>query len=85
MGADHEGAVEIAYGVEHESQLKGYASEAVLASVQWALVQPDVRVVRAATPPWHRGSQRVLEKCGMRRTGSRESPIGEIDEYERWR
>jgi ribosomal-protein-alanine N-acetyltransferase len=82
---DHQGAVEIAYGVEHESQSRGYATEAVLASVAWALEQPEVRVVRAATPPWHRGSQRVLEKCGMRRVGARESPIGEIDEWERWK
>jgi RimJ/RimL family protein N-acetyltransferase len=82
---DHVGAVEIAYGVEHDSQRQGYATEAVTTSVAWALAQPDVRVVRAATPPWHRGSQRVLEKCGMRRVGSRESPIGEIDEWERWR
>lgn len=82
---DHDGVVEIAYGVEHESQRLGYATEAVCASVAWALAQPDVRVVRAATPPWHRGSQRVLEKCGMRRVGARESPIGEIDEWERWK
>ncbi len=82
---DHDGAVEIAYGVETDSQSRGYATEAVCASVAWALEQPDVRVVRAATPPWHRGSQRVLEKCGMRRVGSRESPIGEIEEWERWK
>jgi ribosomal-protein-alanine N-acetyltransferase len=81
---DHEGAVEIAYGVEPESQRFGYAKEAVLASVLWALAQPDVRVVRAATPPWHVGSQRVLERCGLRRTGARDSPIGEIEEWERW-
>lgn len=82
---DHEGAVELAYGVEPESQRSGYATEAVLASVVWALEQPEVRVVRAATPPWHVGSQRVLERCGLRRTGARDSPIGEIEEWERWK
>lgn len=82
---DEEGAVEIAYGVEEDSQRFGYATEAVLASVVWALEQPEVRIIRAATPPWHLGSQRVLEKCGLRRCGVRESPIGELEEWERHR
>lgn len=82
---DEEGAVEVAYGVEEESQRKGYATEATRVSVEWALAQHDVRVVRAATPPWHIASQKVLERCGLARTGARESPLGEIWEYERRR
>lgn len=80
---DEEGAVEVAYGVEEESQRKGYATEATLRSVEWALEQEGVRFVRAATPPWHIASQKVLERCGLVRIGSRESPLGEIWEYER--
>jgi RimJ/RimL family protein N-acetyltransferase len=79
---DDEGAVEIAYGIEEESQGQGYATEATRASVVWALEQPGVRVVRAATPPWHLASQKVLERCGLVRTGERESPLGELYEYE---
>lgn len=79
---DAEGAVEVAYGVEEDSQRQGYATEATRASVAWALEQPDVCVVRAATPPWHVASQRVLERCGLSRVGERESPLGELWEYE---
>ncbi len=82
---DDEGAVEVAYGVEEESQRKGYATEATLASVEWALQQDHVRFVRAATPPWHIASQRVLERCGLCRMGTRDSCLGEIWEYERKR
>ncbi|MBK6513009.1 MAG: GNAT family N-acetyltransferase [Polyangiaceae bacterium] len=77
-----EGAVEVAYGVEEDSQRQGYATEATRASVVWALEQPNVSVVRAATPPWHVASQRVLERCGLARVGERESPLGELWEYE---
>lgn len=79
---DEEGAVEVAYGVEEDSQCKGYATEATRTSVLWALEQPGVHLVRAATPPWHVASQKVLERCGLERTGERESPLGELWEYE---
>ncbi|MFO0550707.1 MAG: GNAT family N-acetyltransferase [Polyangiaceae bacterium] len=81
---DHEGAVEVAYGVEEESQRQGFATEATRVSVGWALEQPRCKVVRAATPPWHIASQRVLERCGLKRCGERDSPLGELWEYERW-
>jgi RimJ/RimL family protein N-acetyltransferase len=80
---DEGGIVEVAYGVEEESQRRGYATEATRASVEWALCDERVRVVRAATPPWHVASQRVLERCGLVRIGERESPIGDVWEYER--
>ena len=80
---DVDGAVEVAYGVEEDSQRKGYATEATLASVEWALFEAGCTAVRAATPPWHFASQKVLERCGMSRTGERESPLGDLWEYER--
>jgi RimJ/RimL family protein N-acetyltransferase len=81
---DEEGLIEVAYGVEQASQLLGYATEATRASVEWALVQPGVRAVRATTPPWHMASRRVLDKCGLSVVGSRESDmLGELLEYER--
>lgn len=83
---DAEGAIEVAYGVEEESQGRGYATEAVGASVAWALSHPSVRVVRATTPPWHVPSKRVLEKCGFREVGTREGDVlGELLEFERCR
>jgi RimJ/RimL family protein N-acetyltransferase len=85
-GAPREnGVVEVAYGVEEESQRNGYATEGTLASVEWALATPGVRAVRATTPSWHAPSRRVLEKCGFTQVGTRESEamLGELYEYER--
>ncbi len=82
---DEGGSVEVAYGVEEDSQRKGYATEATRASVEWALAEEGVHAVRAATPPWHLASQKVLERCGLKRIGERESPLGELWEYERLR
>jgi RimJ/RimL family protein N-acetyltransferase len=80
-----DGAVEVAYGVEQESQQQGYATEGTRASVEWALRSPGVRLVRATTPTWHTPSRRVLEKCGFSLVGSREGEtlIGELLDYER--
>ena len=80
-----DGSVEVAYGVEEDSQGKGYATEATRVSVEWALSEAGVDVVTAATPPWHLASQKVLERCGMVRVGERESPLGELFEYARRR
>ncbi|MEZ4300751.1 MAG: GNAT family protein [Polyangiaceae bacterium] len=84
-GAPSEGGtVEVAYGVEEESQGQGYATEAVDASVAWALDHPGVKAVRATTPPWHMPSLRVLEKCGFQKIGTREGDmLGELLEFER--
>lgn len=82
-----DGSVEVAYGVEHESQHQGYATEGTRISVEWALQHPGVRRVRATTPSWHTPSRRVLEKCGFVMVGSRESEamLGELHEFERGR
>jgi [ribosomal protein S5]-alanine N-acetyltransferase len=79
-----EGIAEIAYGVEEGSQGRGYATEAVHASVAWALEQPRVRCVQAVTFAWHRASVRVLEKVGMSAVDRREhETMGEMLVFER--
>ncbi|MFI5301076.1 MAG: GNAT family N-acetyltransferase [Polyangiales bacterium] len=81
---DADGAVEVAYGVEIGSQRLGFATEAVRASVDWALEQAGVRAVRATTAPWHAASIRVLEKIGFRLVGRRDHELlGELVAYER--
>jgi ribosomal-protein-alanine N-acetyltransferase len=81
---DSEGVAEIAYGVEGASQGQGYATEAVTGSVRWALEEPLVRAVQAATFAWHRASVRVLEKVGMVPRGTRHhETMGEMLVYER--
>lgn len=69
-----DGVCEIAFGVEELSQGKGYATEALTACIAWALAQPECRLVRAETTPWHKASMRVLEKVGMRLVGERQDP-----------
>jgi [ribosomal protein S5]-alanine N-acetyltransferase len=81
---DSDGVVEMAYGVEQESQGCGYATEATRAALEWALAQECVRAVTAATFPWHTASVRVLEKLGMRAVSTREHEIlGDLVVYER--
>ncbi len=81
-----DGVAEIAYGVEEASQSQGYATEAVAESVAWALSQPGVNAVQAATFAWHRPSLRVIEKVGMQPAGKREHDmLGEMLVFERRR
>jgi RimJ/RimL family protein N-acetyltransferase len=81
---DEGGSIEVAYGVEDDSQRQGFATEATRACVEWAIAHPGVRVVRATTPSWHTASQKVLERCGLRRCGTSDAIIGELWEYARY-
>ncbi len=74
-GRPEDGVVEVAYGVDEAFQGKGFATEGTRAVVSWALDQRDVTRVQACTFPWHRASQKVLEKCGMRHVGMRETDM----------
>lgn len=64
-GYPEDGVAEIAYGVDEGSQKNGFASEAVTASVAWALSEPGVHCVEATTPDWHHASIRVMQKAGL--------------------
>jgi ribosomal-protein-alanine N-acetyltransferase len=83
---DRDGVAEIAYGVEEGSQRRGFATEAVAACVEWALAQPGVVCVQAATFGWHQPSMRVIANVGMVRVGEREhETMGELVVFERRR
>ena len=64
-GLNEDGSVEIGYGINDELQGQGYATEAVIAAVDWALKQKGVSRVEAETEPNNAASQRVLAKCGF--------------------
>jgi len=64
-----DGAVEIGYGILTQYRGRGYATEAVGATVKWALSQPGVTRIQAETAPDNKASQRVLEKCCFQPTG----------------
>ena len=69
-GFNPDGSVEIGYGILEEHRGRGYATEAVSAAVGWALSQEGVSRVEAETGQENRASQRILEKCGFRPTGT---------------
>jgi RimJ/RimL family protein N-acetyltransferase len=76
---DRDGSIEIAYGIEPGSQRRGYAVEATRACVAWAFEQPEVHEITATTPPFHHASIRVLERLGMKRSGTRDHELlGEL-------
>jgi ribosomal-protein-alanine N-acetyltransferase len=67
---DHNGCVEIGYGIEPPFRGHGYATEAVAALVRWGF-DHGVRRILAECHGDNRPSIRVLEKTGMRRIGER--------------
>jgi [ribosomal protein S5]-alanine N-acetyltransferase len=78
-GRPEDGIAEVGYGVEESWQCKGFASEATLACVEWALAQPGIGAVTATTPPWHVASIRVLERSGLVKVGAEEhDTLGEV-------
>ena len=68
-GGPINGAVEIGYGIVEAHQGKGYATEAVSASIDWAFAQQGVYVVTAETEPDNHRSIHVLEKLGFTQKG----------------
>lgn len=71
---DAAGMVEIAYGVSAEQEGNGYATEAALALLAYALSFNNINVVRAHTLPVPNASQRILAKCGFRYVGEVTDP-----------
>jgi RimJ/RimL family protein N-acetyltransferase len=83
---DDDGVAEVGYGVEAGSQGQGFATEATLASVEWALEQPECVAVTATTYVWHQASLRVIAKIGMVPAGTRDHELlGELLVFERRR
>ncbi|WP_244870786.1 GNAT family N-acetyltransferase [Catellatospora sp. IY07-71] len=69
---DADGVVELGYGVAPEAEGRGYATEALRGLLRYAFVTGRVRRAIADTTHGNVGSQRVMEKAGMRRTRSDE-------------
>src|SRR3954468_21111883 len=78
-GRPADGIAEVAYGIEDDSRGQGLATEATLASVEWALEQAGIVAVQATTFPWHHASLGVIRKVGMSPCGTREHDVfGEL-------
>jgi [ribosomal protein S5]-alanine N-acetyltransferase len=71
---DSTGSVELGYGILPAQQRRGYATEAVLALVDWAFGRPEVSMVVGQTLPHLTASIGVLEKSGFRYAGLGSDP-----------
>lgn len=78
---DDEGAVEIGYEIAVEHREQGLATEMALALRDAAFRNPEVKKVIAHTLPELNPSTRVLQHCGMIKTGESTDP----DEGTVWR
>ena len=72
---DDSGVLEVGYSVIPDRRRRGYATEAARAIVEWALSQPDVRVVVASCGSDNAPSIRTLERLGFRRSGKADGQI----------
>ncbi|MCM3628164.1 GNAT family N-acetyltransferase [Paenibacillus glycanilyticus] len=67
---DNQGMVEVGYGIIPEMRNKGIATESVGAIIEWVFSSDRVKKVVAECLEDNVPSIKVLEKLGMRRTGS---------------
>ena len=63
---DDLGEVSVGFGIVPAARGRGFAVEALRAVLDWALHQPEIRVVHADTDLVNLASQRVLAAAGMR-------------------
>lgn len=68
------GEVEIGYGINPDYEGMGYMTETVEAMCKWAFDQQGVKRVIAETEKDNYASQKVLQKCGMKKY--KETDIG---------
>jgi len=65
FGPPQDGRVEIGYGIVESRRCRGYATEAVIAVLEYGFTQPDVLEVVASADLDNHPSIRVLEKAGL--------------------
>jgi [ribosomal protein S5]-alanine N-acetyltransferase len=78
--ADEEGMVEIGYAIAPAYRRRGLAAEASHGMIKYAFFHPEIKKVQAHTLAERNASTRVLEKVGMKRTGTVQDP----DDGEVW-
>lgn len=72
---DRSGTVEVGYSVVPAYRGRGLATEATRALIRAALARPTIRRITAECLDDNTASLRVLEKLGMRRSGSAGSTL----------
>lgn len=85
-GHPDDGVAEVGYSIEESWRSQGFATEATLACVTWALEQPGIEAVQATTFEWHKASLGVIRGIGMSQVGVRDhDTLGELLVFERRR
>lgn len=74
---DWHGAVEIGYGISASYRERGYTTEAAQRLIDWAFLQPEVKLIRAECRFDNFASRRVLVKLGMQ-------GCGHEGDYDQW-
>jgi [ribosomal protein S5]-alanine N-acetyltransferase len=78
MGGPKDGKAEIGYSIVEKYRNQGYATEAALYFIHWALRQREIKLVTAQCLSDNLGSIKVLEKAGMRQL----EPEGQMLQWE---
>lgn len=65
FGPIETGEIEVGYLIVRKFWGMGYASEALVALLEWAKKNINVEYIIAFAPILHKASHRVMEKCGM--------------------
>jgi len=66
---DETGAVSVGCGITEDARGQGYATEALMALLEWARGQTGLTCVLADTTRSNLASQRLLERAGLHRVG----------------
>lgn len=75
------GELELGYVLKPDYWGQGLATEAAKAVADWAFAHTDVDHIIAFTDPQNFGSQRVLERIGMKRLADRAMGFGGLSAY----
>ena len=69
-GPEKPGALEVGYTVFEPFRRRGYATEAVVAILEWARTEHGVRHFVASVGPWNEPSLALVRRLGFRQTGT---------------
>ncbi|MDH6238377.1 GNAT family N-acetyltransferase [Cryobacterium sp. CG_9.6] len=63
------GRASVGYWIRPSARQRGYAADALLTLVTWALALPNLHRLELYVEPWNEGSWRAAEKVGFQREG----------------
>jgi len=69
-GPEKPGALEVGYTVFEPFRRQGFATEAVVAILEWARTEHGVRHFVASVGPWNEPSLALVRRLGFRQTGT---------------